>query len=241
MRRTLPSILVILLAGCTAHYKVSEDIVEHVSWNAGQGKVVKTLNGASAKSFQQLKPWYGKDELHAYWMYIEIEEADARSFEAINNYYAVDSDHGYFTQHLLENSDGKTFEYLGSNWSRDKNTYFYNRKRIDVCDYDSFKIIEATVPFRATDRSCYYYQWHTVQIKDRSSLEILPSNYAKDNYFVYWGNVRIEEAHAATFVAKGEHPVGLAKDKRFCFSGPKTIECNRLNDEGKEFCGCSAK
>ncbi len=225
--------------GCSDHYKINNNSVEHVSWNAGQGKVIKVIDGADPSTFVQLLEWYGKDRNAAYWKHIKIKNAEPTTFIPINNYYAVDANNAYVTERYIKGSDGGTFEYIGHNWSKDKSNYYYTGQPLDICDKTSFKIIPDEFPSRAIDDRCYYYQWNTVPVKNRNNLQVLPSEYAKDNLHVYWGNIIVKEADVSSFdVLKIGH-YGLGKDKASCFSGPRVVKCTELNDEVKERCGCT--
>lgn len=229
-------VLALLCSSCTAHYKIKDNGVEHVSWNAGHGKVVKSLEGADPDTFKELLPYYGKDKERVYWHSAVVSGADSGSFVALNNYYGVDAYHGVVNGRVITNSDGPTFEYLGNNWSRDKANYFYMGEALDLCDYGSFKIIESLLSDRAKDRHCLYYKSSRVPVKDFQSLVILYDNYAKDSVHVYWGDLVVESADPATFEVKPSKY--FARDKNQCFVGPKVLECERMTEEAKEYCRC---
>ncbi len=229
-------VLTLLCCSCTAHYKIKDSGVEHISWNAGHGKVVKSIEGADPNTFKELLPYYAKDRSNVYWQASIVMGADSASFTALNNYYGVDAHHGIVNGKIILESDGSTFEYLGNNWSRDKAGYFYMGDALELCDYESFEIIESLLSDRALDKECLYYQSKRVPVKDFQNLLILPANYAKDNYHVYWGDLVVEYADPATFEVKESKY--FARDKNQCFSGPQTLECERMTEEAKEYCRC---
>lgn len=215
--------------------------MEHVSWNAGHGKVVKPIPSADPKTFKQLSEWYGKDHHSVYWMSNKIEGADPSTFRVFNNYYAVDRHRGYFTDAAMAGSEGKSFRYIKDNWSRDAHDYYYGRTPLKVDDLDTFEIIDEFVPNRAVDKYSYYYQYKKVPIKDRSSLVIMKSGYAKDAHHVYWAYFIIEEADPQTFEVQRDDTPSLARDKNHCYSGPRIVQCHELNEEGRKYCRCNEK
>ncbi|MBB1440920.1 DKNYY domain-containing protein [Shewanella sp. SG41-4] len=231
--------LVLLCCSCSTHYQINSNSVDHVSWNEGQGKVVQHVNGADPKTFQELLPFYGKDQNGVFWGSSIIEGADSATFVAIDNYYGVDAYHGIVKGNVILESDGASFEYLGNNWSRDFSSYFYNGERLDLCDYDTFKIIKSLLSDRARDNKCLYDKSKTVPIKDAESLVVLPANYAKDRFHVYWAASIINGADPLTFVVKDKRSLSIAKDKNACYSGAQILSCIDLNDDGQKFCGCN--
>ena len=231
--------LVLLCCSCSTHYQIKSNSVEHVSWNEGQGKVVKNVKEADPKTFQELQPFYGKDQKRVFWGSSIIEGADSATFVAINDYYGKDANHGIVKGNVILESDGTSFEYLGNNWSRDFSNYFYDGKRLGLCDYDTFKIIKSLLSNRAQDSKCLYYEGKIVPIKDAKSLVVLPANYAKDKFHVYWGVSIINGADPLTFVVKDNRSLSIAKDKNACYSATQVISCTNLNDEGQKFCGCN--
>lgn len=229
-------LLALLCCSCAAHYKIKNSDVEHISWNAGYGKVVKKVQGADPETFKELLPYYGKDQDSVFWKALLVEGADAGSFIAINNYYGVDAYHGIITDRVIPKSEGASFESLGNNWSRDASNYFYMGKALEVCDYKTFKIIEGLLSHRAQDSECLYYQSKRVPVKDPKSLMVLPANYAKDNSHVYWGNLILDNADPVTFEVRESKY--FARDKNQCFVGPQGLECERAPEELKEYCRC---
>ncbi len=229
-------ILTLLCCSCTAHYNIKDSGVEHISWNTGHGKVVKSLEGADPDTFKELLPYYGKDQERVYWQAVVVNGADSDSFVALNNYYGVDAYHGVINGRIIPKSDGSTFEYLGNNWSRDKSNYFYMGEALELCDYESFNIIDSLLSDRAQDKSCLYYGNKRVPVKDFQSLVILPANYAKDSAHVYWGDLILESADPVTFEVKESKY--FARDKDQCFSGPQILECERVTEEAKGYCRC---
>lgn len=231
-------IFVLLCCSCSSHYKIHDDRVEHISWNEGQGKVVKVVNGADPQSFQQLLPHFGKDNQNVYWRASSVEGAEPKTFIALNNSYGRDSNHGVVNGKLLTDSNGSSFEYIGSNWAKDSNNYFYMGEKLELCDYDSFYIIKSLLSDRARDKDCLYYGNKKVPVRDPDSLEILPANYAKDKFYVYWGAAIIDGADPVTFQVKDDSSLSIAKDKSTCFSATQVLACKDLNTKGKSFCGC---
>ena len=229
-------LLPLIFCSCTAHYKIDENHVEHISWNEGVGKVVTRIEGADPRTFEQLLPYFGKDKSHVYWQGTVVKGADPSSFIAINNYYGVDANHGVITERIIQESDGSSFEYIGNNWSRDSLSYFYMGNELDICDYESFEIIEDVLSDRAQDKECYYSKNNRVQVEDRASLVILPAGYAKDSNGVYWGHFVIQDADPATFEAKKTKR--FARDSKACYVGPSILECKRMSEEAKEYCFC---
>ena len=171
-----------------------------------------------------------------YWQSTVVSGVDSGSFVALNNYYGVDAYHGIINGRVIATSDGPTFEYLGNNWSRDKANYFYMGEALDLCDYDTFKIIESLLSDRAIDSDCLYYQGSKVPVKDFQSLKILNANYAKDAFHVYWGDLVVKSADPVTFEVKESRY--FARDKNQCYVGPQVLECERMTDEAKKYCRC---
>ena len=171
-------------------------------------------------------------------MSLKIKGADPATFRIFNNYYAVDKHRGYFRHQPIEGSDGETFTYLNDNWSRDAHDYYYGSTPLKVDDYDTFEILDEFLHDRALDKFSYYYQSSKVPIKDRGSLVILASTYAKDDYHVYWAGFIVEEADPQSFEVVDDKRIRLGRDKNHCYSGPRIVRCHELNEEARRYCRC---
>jgi len=249
MNRVIFILLSLLLASCTsiykaatgtyAYYKTNSDLVEYYSWNPMSEKYyIKQLPDADPKTFEQINTDYGKDTNFVYLKANKIETADPKTFKLINDYYALDINSAYFIGVIIADADPKTFTYLGNNWSRDENNYFYEQYNIYVCDLKTFQLVSDKYPSRGYDKQCYFVEQSKVAVKDMATLEILPANYAKDKFHVYWRSSILKGADPKTFIVKDKRSISIAKDKNRCYSATRVLSCNELNIEGQQFCEC---
>jgi hypothetical protein len=226
--------------GTYKFYKVTDDRVDYYSWNPmSERYYIKELKGVDSSSFKQISVEYGKDIDSVFHHSIKIEFADPESFKLINEYYAIDRSNAYFIGRIIAGSDPKTFKYNGNSWSRDKNNYFYQQNNVNVCDMPSFKFAADKFASRASDKDCYFVEGEKVSVNDIASLEVLPGNYAKDKFTVYWGKVILENADPKAFKVKSIGSFSIAKDVNHCYSATQILSCSDLNPEGQKFCGCS--
>ena len=93
-RFLLVTALVLFCSACSSRYAIERDSVSYISWNKGQGKVVKELQQADPQSFSQISPYFGKDKKQVFWQASLIEGAQPESFVVINDYYAFDKKMG---------------------------------------------------------------------------------------------------------------------------------------------------
>lgn len=232
--------LLFLMTGCVS-YRVSDDRVDYVEWNEGSGKVVTQILSADPDTFQGINRWFAIDKNQAYFKSLVIDGADPSSFEVGEHFFSKDQNHAYYRYIRIDSSDGSSFEQLGNSFAKDDKNYFYQEYLIPVCDYESFTIIAEDLPSRAIDNECYYYKETKVDISDRSSLEVLPGLYVRTKDAVYWGRHRIEEAQPKTFEVMTKNRFWVGRDKNFCFSGPRKIECSAIVGDTYEFCRCGQK
>lgn len=240
--RSIVFVCLVLVSGCTAHYRVSPTDVKYVWWAGGE-KHIRELADADPQSFAELNSAYGKDKERVYWMGQEIADATPDGFKPLSLYYAIDTRHAFFTTWTLTGSEAQSFELLEGNWSKDRANYYYNRWNVPVCDYDSFRLIADEFPSRGLDDQCYisageFRGPQIVDVLDFGSLEILPADYAKDSQAAYWGNTRIPDADPGSFEVRYHWTLSIARDNQRCYSGPRVLACNQVGGSNQDWCRC---
>jgi hypothetical protein len=240
MRLLTALTLFVILAGCSDHYNIKGDRVEFVDRrNFGIETSSFWVSGVDVDSFEALSEWFAKDKKRVYWKGRVLRGADPSTIGVLNNYFAIDKDHVFGFGEIILGANPDSFELLEGNWSKDATSYFYSNKKVDVCDYDSFRIIDEFTPFRAIDDRCYYWETQIVSVEDFSTLEILQGGYAADQFAVYFSEWKIPSADVHSFEVKEDRFLSLAKDRNRCYLGPRVLECKKLEKrEDRRFCGC---
>lgn len=228
-----------VVTGTYSYYDVTEDEVLYLTWNPmSQRYHVSRLEGADPASFTRLTQDYGRDRTQVFRGALPIAHADPATFTLYGSGYAADATQVFFNRTRLEGAHPETFQRLQDGWSRDRDHIYVGPVRLDICDIDSFVILSR---WRAKDDHCYYAEATRVDISDRASLQILPAFYAKDRVRVYWQDQVVVEADAGSFEVKDASSFSIARDAFQCFSGPRRLACEELNEEGRAFCRCDER
>lgn len=225
------------ISGTYAYYQVTEDEVRYLTWNPmSQRYHVSQVDGADPASFSSINHAYGRDRAQVFKGSRPIVHADPYSFTLRRSGYAADATQVFYQTTRLEGARPETFERLQDGWARDRENIYLGPVRLDICDIDSFEIMS---PWQARDTQCYYADATRVDISDVATLEVLPAFYVRDQIRVYWRDQVVETADPGSFEVKSASPHSIARDARHCFSGPRIIGCQGLNEDGRAFCRCT--
>ena len=193
-------------------YKFETDSLSYFSSNEIKTKKV-SIDGLDVKSFKVLEN--NKDSYFDYYVdksnvYIDkdnlekITGADRNSFEILGYSIARDKNNVYNKGEKLGNIDIASFKYF-DNWiAKDKNRVFYMDERKDIknADAKTFERMGESYYFRdknnvfalKNDYSDSNYNWVLEMSKniDRSSFDILNTEFGKDKNGVYYFGEKID-------------------------------------------------
>ena len=193
-------------------YKFETDSLSYFSSNEIKTKKV-SIDGLDVKSFKVLEN--NKDSYFDYYVdksnvYIDkdnlekITGADRNSFEILGYSIARDKNNVYNKGEKLGNIDIASFKYFDNGIAKDKNRVFYMDERKDIknADAKTFERMGESYYFRdknnvfalKNDYSDSNYNWVLEMSKniDRSSFDILNTEFGKDKNGVYYFGEKID-------------------------------------------------
>ena len=193
-------------------YKFETDSLSYFSSNEIKTKKV-SIDGLDVKSFKVLEN--NKDSYFDYYVdksnvYIDkdnlekITGADRNSFEILGYSIARDKNNVYNKGEKLGNIDIASFKYFDNGIAKDKNRVFFmdDRKDIKNADAKTFERMGESYYFRdknnvfalKNDYSDSNYNWVLEMSKniDRSSFDILNTEFGKDKNGVYYFGEKID-------------------------------------------------
>lgn len=193
-------------------YKFETDSLSYFSSNEIKTKKV-SIDGLDVKSFKVLEN--NKDSYFDYYVdkgnvYIDkdnlekITGADRNSFEILGYSIARDKNNVYNKGEKLGNIDIASFKYFDNGIAKDKNRVFYMDERKDIknADAETFERMGESYYFRdknnvfalKNDYSDSNYNWVLEMSKniDRSSFDILNTEFGKDKNGVYYFGEKID-------------------------------------------------
>lgn len=92
----------------------------------------KNVEGASARSFQDLGGYYGKDTFNVFFMGRKLSGASGSSFRYLGDGYAKDSFDVYFMGRKVNGASANSFQVVGDGYAEDTfNTYYQGQKIAD--------------------------------------------------------------------------------------------------------------
>ena len=191
----------------------------------------KSISGADVASFTAVDEYYAKDKNNVYYCdeYREgqnyyltkkqtistAENALPASFVSIGNGYAKDSVHGFRAYIAFNVKDIATLKSINSVFVKDDVQAYFNLKPVAGSDGKSFEVIDNSY---AKDTAHIYYYAQPGEVKsgiyvlpcNRSAFKVLDYPYSKDDVTVFYENIKMNGAHAATFTVLQN---GFSKDK----------------------------
>ena len=193
-------------------YKFETDSLSYFSSNEIKTKKV-SIDGLDVKSFKVLEN--NKDYYFNYYVdksnvYLDkdnlekITGADRNSFEILGYSIARDKNNVYNKGEKLGNIDIASFKYFDNGIAKDKNRVFYMDERKDIKNVDAktFERMGESYYFRdknnvfalKNDYSDSNYNWVLEMSKniDRSSFDILNTEFGKDKNGVYYFGEKID-------------------------------------------------
>jgi len=204
----------LFLFSCSGYYIDDYRLTsDHVYF---QGKKVSSsytmesiVNGADRKSFEVLKySTYAVDKDNAYYRDYRIDNADPKTFNAISYNHAKDKYRVWFKGSPIADADPASFEVIKGwwmakkvwNWSKDSKRAYIKTRSVNVCDIESFKVLDLRSywdGFRGLsyyslpednwqiDKKCAYYNGNMLPSVDIETFHPLSNVYAKDKNKVY--------------------------------------------------------
>lgn len=92
----------------------------------------KNVEGASARSFQDLGGYYGKDTFNVFFMGRKLSGTSSNSFRYLGDGYAKDSFDVYFMGRKVNGASASSFQVVGDGYAEDTfNTYYQGQKVAD--------------------------------------------------------------------------------------------------------------
>ena len=193
-------------------YKLEDDLSSYFFSSEIKTKKV-SIDGLDVKSFKVLEN--NKDSYFDYYVdksnvYLDkdnlekITGADRNSFEILGYSIARDKNNVYNKGEKLGNIDIASFKYFDNGIAKDKNRVFYMDERKDIKNVDAktFERMGESYYFRdknnvfalKNDYSDSNYNWVLEMSKniDRSSFDILNTEFGKDKNGVYYFGEKID-------------------------------------------------
>ncbi|MFT5778850.1 MAG: hypothetical protein ACI837_001807 [Crocinitomicaceae bacterium] len=203
----------------------------HVYYSAARGgfgsaEEIQVIEGADPKTFGTLCDKnsngscysYGKDNVHAYYSGIQIEDADATTFRIEEMGYARDSQFVYYNGQKLEGSDGESYEMVDYYYMRDKNNVYTHGQIVPEMDGSKFKLIGLSG--MGTDGVRICYRTEVFENSDASTFADLGCGYYKDANNVYSKGQILEDVDSESFEIL---MWGFTKDKNRVYCDSEVI------------------
>lgn len=208
-----------ILKWCVKTVLVVFGIVPMVRCGAGyqkkNGKV--TFNGKEIanKNFVVLNDAFGKDDTAAYYKEYSISGADIKTFTALDRHYAKDANTVYYCDEERE----------GQNYYLTKHSVI---KSIKGAKPATFTILGDGMEGYAKDSEQAYYGGTGFKVTDVTTLTVINGRFVKDQYAVYFDQVRVTNADPASFQVVNEF---YAKDaQRVFYYGSYTDKYNGIHE-----------
>lgn len=185
-------------------YAFGDDVIDG-EWQL----LMSVIEGADPDSFEKIDYQWAKDKNHYFYDH-QIIAVIYDSFEVINETFARDSDSVYlYYQGRLASIDANTdeFKQIDQYYARDATSiYFFldyakgeqieKLQTIPYQDLKTIKVLEEN--YLLVDQSVFY-RGILLEEANPTRLKALSSEFAKDDTYVYYQDVIIDGADAATF------------------------------------------
>lgn len=166
--------------GCHNYIKRGNG-VDYVYEEELTGRRYRTVEGADAKTFRELKGnSYGKDRRQAYFQGVPVPGADAASFESLGDFYARDKYRGYYENTPVKTAVGRNFRVIATYYTTDGRDVFYKTNPLHVASVKNFRFVypsgEEDWDRWTTDGVSYFNQDRRTPSNDYRHLVLYPNS-----------------------------------------------------------------
>lgn len=200
-------------------FRVADGRVLFIDSNAGEGTIKRVVAEADVKTFRACEQpanafaLFAVDHKRVFmaevYHVVVLADADPATFEVLTpmGRYARDVNRVYYLGVAIEGADPASFKVVQSPFGRDGHRAYVGTIPIPVRDIATWTPLErgtAQRPWRQVDD----------QKSSQPHTELTGGGWSKDSMQVYWGELPIEGADAATFETCGRF---YAKDHRHVY------------------------
>jgi hypothetical protein len=207
-------IIILFTASCSdadeTYYEISGDeVLYHSVYRLGQEYYTKAhtsievVEGADAKTFQQLTKYYGIDKLSVFNETKKLIKRDPATFKVIKRYVTADKYGVYYDNNIIPNSHGPSFRFLNDKYAVDDNQVYYNpsdpNSILHGIDKNSFSVLGDDYSEYAKDKKQVFYKGKSIDDADVKSFSILKNDFSKDGTSIFFKREKIKEADYNSF------------------------------------------
>lgn len=200
-----------IVEGKAPSYVIRGDNVCIVEGGTGLStSYLKPLEGADAKSFEDVGGGYAKDKNHVYKNGIIDGSLDPKTLRSIDHGYVTDDhqvSYGY-SNVKIPGVDPKTFTILGNGnyYSKDAQRVYYTSggwRILDGADVQTFKVLVPNEEY-AKDQYHVYYAGRVLEDIDASSFNFIGERFSRDDNHILCNGVLLKELDAHLFQRIGK-------------------------------------
>jgi hypothetical protein len=173
------------------------------------------ISEADYASFQKINTDFAKDKKYAYYQQLYFT-VDLPSFEAINGYYSKDKNAVYFKNKKIPGAKPLFIKEIEPHILSDGERVYYQKQLISNHSQGFVQLSRYPNVYKSTDN--VFFEYSILENADAPTFEVIDSTlsraYFRDKSSVYYYNMKIKHADAATFEPLNDH---YAKDKNHVF------------------------
>lgn len=173
------------------------------------------VNEADYASFQKINTDFARDKNYAYYQQFYFT-VDLPSFEVINDYYSKDKSAVYFKNKKIIGAKPLSVKEIEPYILSDGERVYYQMQVVSHYANGFVQLSRYPTVYKSTDN--VFFEYTLLENAHSPTFEIIDSTlsptYFRDKNSVYYYNMRIKHADAATFVPLNEN---YAKDKKHVF------------------------
>jgi hypothetical protein len=173
------------------------------------------IREADYASFEKINTDFAKDKKYAYYQesYFTV---DLPSFEVINGYYSKDKNAVYFKNRKIPGAKPLLIKEIEPHILSDGERVYYQMQLISNHANDFVQLSRYPNVYKSTDN--VFFEYSILETADAPTFEVIDSTlsttYFRDKSSVYYNNMKIKRADAATFAPLNDN---YAKDKKYVF------------------------
>jgi hypothetical protein len=173
------------------------------------------VNEADYASFQKINTDFAKDKNYAYYQQFYFT-VDLPSFEVINAYYSKDKNAVYFKNKTMIGAKPPSVKEIEPYILSDGERVYYQMQVVSNHANEFTQISRYPNVYKSTDN--VFFEYSILENADAPTFAVIDSTlskmYFRDKNRVYYNNMQIKSADAATFMPLNEN---YAKDKKHVF------------------------
>lgn len=173
------------------------------------------ISEADYASFEKINTDFAKDKKYAYYQesYFTV---DLPSFEVINGYYSKDKNAVYFKNKKIPGAKPLLVKEIEPYILSDGERVYYKTQLISAHSNSFVQLSRYPNVYKSTDN--VFFEYSILENADAPTFKVVDSTlsraYFRDKNSVYYYNIKIKHADAATFVPLNDN---YAKDKKHIF------------------------